>query len=188
MLKSWLTFRHISSALKEGRLDEAWILLKEPAIRRNEQAKEYLLRCGIAFLARAKQLGKQNNLPAAMKDLTTAREAGVEETTINIVKSDLFHQKLSVVTEALEQGQPAQALTLMDVLRQQKIGLERIEALEPVARAWLIAKEQAQRGEFSQALQCIERVNYQNVAALKHLHAEWIRHQKRLPALCAQLH
>ena len=89
MLKSWLTLRHISSALKAGRLEEAWHLLKEPAIRHSEQAKEYLLRCGIAFLARAKQQGKQNNLQSAMKDLTLAREAGVEETTINLVKTEL---------------------------------------------------------------------------------------------------
>ena len=32
------------------------------------------MRCGIAFMARAKQLGKQNNLAGAMKDLTLARE------------------------------------------------------------------------------------------------------------------
>ncbi|HQR09555.1 MAG TPA: hypothetical protein PLN21_22225, partial [Gemmatales bacterium] len=100
MLKSWLTFRHISSALKAGRLEEAWHLLKEPAIRRQEQAQEYLLRCGIAFLARAKQLGKQNNLTQAMKDLTIAQEAGVEETTIALVKTDLLDQKLAGVNAA----------------------------------------------------------------------------------------
>ncbi|MFT3878925.1 MAG: FHA domain-containing protein [Gemmatales bacterium] len=188
MLKSWLTFRHISSALKEGRLEEAWHLLKEPAIRRQEQAKEYLLRCGIAFLARAKQLGKQNNLTAAMKDLTIAQEAGVEETTIALVKTDLLDHKLAGVNKALNQGQPAQALTLIDALRQQRVALDQLEPLEQLARAWLIAKEQAQRGEFSQALLCIERINYQDVPALKQLHAQWRQHQQKFPALCDQLH
>lgn len=188
MLKSWLTFRHISSALKEGRLEEAWHLLKEPAIRRQEQAKEFLLRCGIAFLARAKQLGKQNNLAGAMKDLTLAREAGVEETTIDLVRSDLFDQKLNGVKLALEQGQPAQALTLLDALRQQKIDKQQLEPLEQLARAWLIAKEQAQRGEFVQAIQGIERVNYQSVPALVNMHGEWKRCQERFPQMCDQLH
>jgi len=188
MLKSWLTFRHISSALKEGRLEEAWHLLKEPAIRRQESAREYLLRCGIAFLARAKKFGKQNNLAAAMKDLTIAREAGVEETTIDLVKNDLVDQKLAGVKAALDQGQPAQALTLVEALRQQKAALDQLQPLEQLARAWLIAREQAQRGEFSQALQCIERVDYQNIAALKQLHAQWGQHQQRFPALCDQLH
>ena len=77
-------------------------MLKEPAIRRQEQAREFLLRCGIAFMARAKQLGKQNNLAGAMKDLTLAREAGVEETTIDMVKADLFDQKLAGVKAAME--------------------------------------------------------------------------------------
>lgn len=188
MLKSWLTFRHISSALKAGRLEEAWHLLKEPAIRRQEQAQEYLLRCGIAFLARAKQLGKQNNLTAAMKDLTIAREAGVEETTIALVKTDLLDHKLAGVNAALNQGQPAQALTLIDALRQQKIALDQLESLEQLARAWLIAKEQAQRGEFSQALVCIERVHYQDIVALKQLHAQWRQHLEKFPVLCDQLH
>lgn len=188
MLKSWLTFRHISSALKAGRLEEAWHLLKEPAIRRQEQAQEYLLRCGIAFLARAKQLGKQNNLPQAMKDLTLAQEAGVEETTIALVKNDLLDQKLVGVNAALNQGQPAQALTLIDTLRQQKVALDQLEPLEQLARAWLISREQAQRGEFSQALLCIERVNYQDVPALKQLHAQWRQHLQKFPAMCDQLH
>jgi len=188
MLKSWLTFRHISSALKAGRLEEAWHLLKEPAIRRQEQAQEYLLRCGIAFLARAKQFGKQNNLTQAMKDLTIAREAGVEETTIALVKTDLLDHKLAGVNTALNQGQPAQALTLIDALRQQKIALDQLEPLEQLARAWLIAREQAQRGEFSQALLCIERVNYQDIPAIKQLQAQWRQHLQKFPAMCDQLH
>lgn len=188
MLKSWLTFRHISSALKEGRLEEAWHLLKEPAVRRQEQAQEFLLRCGIAFLARAKQLGKQNNLAAAMKDLTLAREAGVEETTIELVKTDLFSQKLAGVKAALEQGQPAQALTLLETLRQQKVSPQQLEAFEQIARAWLIGKEMAQRGEFAQAVQRLERVNYKPIPVLNDLHTEWKRNQEKFPQLCDDLH
>lgn len=188
MLKSWLTLRHISSALKAGRLEEAWHLLKEPAIRQSEQAKEYLLRCGIAFLARAKQLGKQNNLVSAMKDLTLAREAGVEETTINLVKTELCDQNLAGIKTALDQGQPAQALALIDLIKQQKVVAEKLDTYSQIGRAWLIAKEQAQRGEFTQALQCIERVNYHSIATLASLHAEWKRHQERFPLMCDQLH
>lgn len=188
MLKSWLTFRHISSALKEGRLEEAWHLLKEPAVRRQEQAKEFLLRCGIAFLARAKQLGKQNNLAGAMKDLNLAREAGVEETTIELVKSSLFDQNLASVKSALDQGQPAQALSLIESLKKQEIDPPQLDALQQIARAWLIAKETAQRGEFAQAVQRIEKVNYQTVAVLHKLHAEWKRNQERFPQMCDQLH
>ncbi|HQR07213.1 MAG TPA: FHA domain-containing protein, partial [Gemmatales bacterium] len=92
------------------------------------------------------------------------------------------------VNAALHQGQPAQALTLIDTLRQQKVALDQLEPLEQLARAWLIAREQAQRGEFSQALLCIERVNYQDVPSLKQLHAQWRQHLQKFPALCDQLH
>lgn len=188
MLKSWLTFRHVSSALKAGRLEEAWHLLKEPAIRRQEQARELLLRCGIAFLARAKQLGKQNNLAGALKDLTLAREAGVEETTIELVKSDIYGQNLTAVKAALDQGQPAQALAQIDTLKQQKITPPQVETLEQIARAWLIAREMAQRGEFAQAVQRVERVHYQTVPVLANLHSEWKRNHDHFPQLCDQLH
>lgn len=187
MLKSWLTYRHISSALKEGRLDEAWQLLQDPVIRRNEQSREYMLRCGIAFLARARERGPANTT-GALKDLKNAQEAGVDPQNVEIVRASLLQQNMAGVQTVLEQGQPAQALTLIDTLRQQKIPAANLDTTEALARAWLVAREQAQRGEFSQALQTIERHRYQSVQALVQQRGEWKRHHERFPALCDELH
>ncbi len=187
MLKSWLTLRHISAALHAGKLDEAWQLLKDPVIRQNQKAREYLLRCGIGFMARAKKFGK-DNIAAALKDLTRAQEAGVEESNINLVKSDLLGNKMAGVKQAMEQGQPAQALTLINALRQEKLAPSLWEEVEEIARAWLVAREQAQRGEFAQAIACIEKYKNKGFASITAQYAEWVRHQDRFPKLCDELH
>lgn len=188
MLKSWLTFRHVSSALKEGRLDEAWTLLHDPHILRQDAAREYLLRCGIALLARARKRGKENHVAAALEDLKKAREAGVEDANIQLVRNDLMQNKLGAVQTALDQGLHSQALTLIETLRQQKVADTALEDYEAQARAWIVAQEHAQRGEFAQALQSIERVKWHASAPLVAQQAEWQRHQQRFPPLCDQLH
>lgn len=188
MLKSWLTFRHISSALKEGRLDEAWTLLHDPAILRQEARREYLLRCGIALLSRAKARGKENQVASALDDLKKAREAGIEEANIQLVKNDLMHNKLGAVQTALDQGLHTQALTLIDALRLQKVANPQLETYETQARAWVVAQEQANRGEFTQALQAIDRVDWQRSPALVAIQTEWQHRQQQFPPLCDELH
>jgi hypothetical protein len=187
MLKSWLTYRHISSALKEGRLDEAWQLLQDPAILRHEQSREYLLRCGIAFLGRARERGKAN-LAGALQDLKHAQQAGVDPKNVELVRGSLLEDNMAGVNALLEQGQPAQALTLLESLRHQNIPASTLEATEALARGWLIAREQAQRGEFTQALQTIDRHRFQQIQAIVHQRAEWKRDQERFPSLCDELH
>lgn len=188
MLKSWLMYRQINTALQAGKLDEAWNLLQNPSLRRHQNTQEYLLRCGIAFLARAKQLGKQNNLDAALKDLKYAREAGVAQANIDLVKNELVHLKLSGVKSILDQGQPSEALALIEAMRHQPVSQQELEQYEQTARAWLVARDHAQQGEFLQAIQTIERVAYHKVPTLVSLHAEWKRHQVEFPAQCDQLH
>src|SRR4051812_6205869 len=95
MLKSWMTLRQIGADLKDGRLDEAWLLLRDPAVRRQQRGQEYMLQAGIGFLGRAKQRAKQNDLAAAMKDLRRARDAGVEESSIELVKNDVINLQLA---------------------------------------------------------------------------------------------
>jgi tetratricopeptide (TPR) repeat protein len=187
MLKSWLTYRHISAALKEGRLDEAWQLLQDPAILRHDNSREYLLRCGIAFLARARDRGK-NNMAGALRDLKHAQEAGVDPANVELVRGSLVQHNMAGVQTVLEQGQPAQALTLLEGLKKQQLPDSTLDTTEALARAWLIAREQAQRGEFTQALQTIDRHRFQNVQAIVQQRAEWKRHQQRFPALCDELH
>ncbi|HMO35076.1 MAG TPA: FHA domain-containing protein [Gemmatales bacterium] len=187
MLKSWLTLRHISQAIQAGKLDEAWQLLKEPAIRQQSKTREYRLCCGIGFLARAKKEGK-HNLQQALQDLAKARDAGVEESNIELVKNELFDSKLTKVRETLEQGHPAQAIEYINVLRQEQLTPSFWEKWEDMARSWLVAREQAQRGEFTQALSLLEPFINNGITHLAAQYAEWMRYHSQFPKLCDELH
>jgi hypothetical protein len=188
MLKSWLMFRHVGAALKEGRLDEAWQLLKDPALKQYKQGKEYLLQAGIGFMARAKQEAKRLDLKAALRDLARAAEAGVEPANIELVKNEMMDQSLKGVRTALDNGQPAQALTLIETLRQQGVQTSQMATLEEVARTWVMAKDQANRGAFGQAIETLDRVPFRPFPALVNLHGDWQRNKKAFPEKCDALH
>jgi hypothetical protein len=188
MLKAWMTLRQIGADLKEGRLDEAWHLLRDPAVRHQQRGKEYLLRAGIGFLGRAKIRAKDNQLAAAMKDLRRAKEAGVEDTSIELVKNDVINQHLNAFDQALNAGQPSQALSLLETLKQQGLQTTKLAAMEDVAHALVDARDHVRRGEFAQATKALERVKYRDFPALVNLHREWGKHQELFADKCNAMH
>jgi hypothetical protein len=188
MLHSWLMLRQVRAALKAGRLEDAWHLLRSPGLKRTDQAKEYLLEAGIGFLGRAKKLARENKLSAALKDLGRAREAGVEQSTIDMVKSEMMDQSLVSVREALESSKPGQALNVIESLRQQGVPAAQLGPLEETARAWIAAKEEAQRGEFGRAVATLEQVAFRPFAAMVDQHSQWQRDKQAFQQKCDALH
>src|SRR5262249_61624174 len=74
------------------------------------------------------------------------------------LRQALIRQGVAEVGALLEAGEPGRAVEAVAQLRDRGARPPELEPLEEAARAWLQAREHADRGEFPQALQVLERV------------------------------
>src|SRR5262249_55655795 len=74
------------------------------------------------------------------------------------LRHELTRLGLAEVKTLLETGEPARAVEAIGVLRDRGVNGGDLESLAEAARDWILAREQADRGEFSQALNTLERV------------------------------
>jgi hypothetical protein len=177
---AWLALRQAQEALKNGRLEEAQRLLCQPAAHGHKRSWELLQQVAQGFVARGERHWQHENAAAAWNDLVAAEQMGAADSAAFRLRQKLTRLGLDEARALLEAGEPGRALEIISQLRHRSVQQPELCLLEEAAKNWTLAKEQAGRGEFAQALQSAARVRKllpdradaleQFIATLEHQH------------------
>ena len=154
----WLTLRQAQEALKGGRLDDAQRLLAQPGVQGSARTWEVLQQLARAFAERGERHLRQDDVAGAWADLLKAEHTGAAEPAVVNLRQALTRHGLAEIRALLEGGEPVRAGEAIAQLRDRAARATELEQLEEAAKTWVQAREQADRGDFPQALQALERV------------------------------
>jgi hypothetical protein len=158
----WLTIRQAQEALKIGRLEEAQRLLGQSAALGHKRSWDLLQKLAVGFVRRGQRHLQQQDLEGAWNDLLLAEQVGLGDDSAGVhLRQDLTRLGLEEVRTLLAGGDPGCAMSAAELLRGRAARHTDLQALEAAARDWLSARELADRGEFSSALQIVERLRQQ---------------------------
>jgi len=155
---AWLALRQAQEALKNGRLEEAHRLLCQPAAHGHKRSWELLVQVAKGFVERGERSLQQDDVAAAWNDLVAAEQVGVAEEFTGKLRQSLTRHGLAEVRDLLEAGEPGRAAELITQLRDRAVQQTELNMLDEAAKGWVLAKEQADRGDFAQALTAVGRV------------------------------
>ena len=147
----WLTLRQAREALQAGQPDEAQRLVLPFAVQGYRKAQRLVREVARAYLDRAERNLRADQVDAAWSELLAAEALNTGEPRALALRGTLTRYGLNGVVTSLEVGQPLQALRLVGVLRERAVRDPQLNAWEDVARGWVLAAEQANRGDFGAA-------------------------------------
>ncbi len=154
----WLTLKQAQEAIRAGRLEDAQQLLARPQVQGYRRVWELLRQLMKAYVDRGETNLRQENPAEAWSDLLKAEKIGISDNGVNRLRQALNRLGLAEVRALLDAGEPARALEVIARLRSQKVQQPELDPLEAGAKEWILAQDYAKQGEFSQALQSLERV------------------------------
>lgn len=157
MLFARITLHQAEEALRQGQLDRAWRLLRQPEVRLHPRSWELRLDAAAALAERGRERAGRGETAAAWADVGRAEELAAESIEARSLRDSLTRSGLADVRRLLEQGEPGQACQAADALRAQGVNTSEVAALEDVGRVWQEAREQAAKGEMALATAAAER-------------------------------
>jgi len=155
---AWLALRQAHEALKCGRYEEAHRLLCQPAACGHKRSWELLIQAAQGLVERGERHLRHEDVGAAWNDLLAAEQVGVSGSGADRLRQALTRLGLAEVRSLLQAGEASRAVELITQLRNRSVAGPELQALEEAAKSWVLAREQAARGEFAQALQTMSRV------------------------------
>ena len=162
MFGSWrLTLRQVEEAVRLDRLDEALELAGRPDVADHRKAVRLRARIAARLAERAREQMQQGHSQAAWRDLRRAEQAGAPAMKLVSVRGEFMKQGLAEVRDYLDMGNPRQARSLAEQLKQRGDSTD-LRRLSEAAACWERGEEAASVGEFPRATHCLE-------TALKHL-------------------
>jgi tetratricopeptide (TPR) repeat protein len=186
---TWLTLKQIREAIRQGRLDEAARLLESPSIRQHRQAGELLTQLARAFVEQGERSLAQEETERAWSYLQAAERLGLADKSFEKLRRDLVSFEMAQLRALLSAGELSRADALRLQLRAREVRSPELLVLEEGLQSWTRAMEWAEQGEFTMALDDLERtrrllgVNER----LDAQHLEWLEAGAALPELLAQL-
>ena len=147
----WLTLRQAREALRAGQPDEAQRLLLPYAAQGYRKAQRLVREVARAYLDRAERNLRADQVDAAWTELLAAEALNTGEPRALPLRGTLTSYGLNGVSTSLETGHPLHALRLIGVLRGRGVRDAQLQQWEDVARSWVLAAEQANRGDFGPA-------------------------------------
>jgi tetratricopeptide (TPR) repeat protein len=188
---AWLALRQAQEALKNGRLEEAQRLLCQPAAHGHKRSWELLQQVAQGFVERGERHLHHDNAAAAWNDLVAAEQMGAADSAAFRLRQALTRLGLAEVRTLLQAGEPGRALEMVNQLRHRSVQPPELPLLEEAAKGWAMAKEQAGRGEFAQAIRSAGRVRKllpDRTDALEQFIAALEQQHQTFSALLIQLH
>jgi tetratricopeptide (TPR) repeat protein len=188
----WLALRQVQEALRGGRLEEAQRLLEDDSlVQGHKKCWELKQELARAFAQRGEQRLRRRDVAGAWSELARAEQVGVTETAAAQLRQALERHGLGEVRGFLEQGEPDRAAEAIVQFRGQGVRQADAAKLEEAARDWVLAREQADRGEFALALNTIQRVERllpMALAALQKFRAALEERRQAFTDLSVKLH
>src|SRR5262245_39979726 len=149
--------RQADEALKHGRLEEALRLVGLPEVVAHRDAEPLRQRLVKAFVERGERRFGAGESEAAWGDLLKAEQTGSASPDAERLRHALGRRGLDQVRVLLTAGEPARAVDAMLGLHERGVRSSETDHLGEAARNWLLARELADRGEFAQAVEAVER-------------------------------
>jgi hypothetical protein len=187
---AWLALRQAHEALKCGRYEEAHRLLCQPAACGHKRSWELLIQAAQGLVERGERHLRHEDVGAAWNDLLAAEQVGVSGSGADRLRQGLTRLGLAEVRSLLQAGEASRAAELITQLRNRSVAGPELQALEEAAKSWVLAREQAARGEFAQALQTMNRVRtlLGQADAVGQFIAILEQHHQSFSGLLVQLH
>ena len=153
----WLSLKQAREELKLGRPDVA-LELVQPLIAQGYR-KAIRLSSDIAegFRQRAERHLRSRHVEPAWSDLIAAEGLNSTDMLLVELRQRLTRHGYAVIRRAMDAGQPLQVIDLTARLRERLVTDPELTLLEEVAQEWIMAAEQADRGEFGLARSTLSR-------------------------------
>jgi hypothetical protein len=186
----WLTLRQIRAALQNGRLEEAQLLLSQPAVRGHKKSWELLAQLIKGYAGRGERLLKQGNTAAAWDDLAKAEALAPADPAARKLRDALTQHGIDEVWGHLEAGEPRRALETVSRLVERNARHPEYQRVEDAVKDWVLTLDLADRGEFAAAEQLFARVRRTVTAGpgTGRFERELRERQERFAAVLPQLH
>jgi tetratricopeptide (TPR) repeat protein len=154
----WLALKQAQEALQSGRLEEAQRFLEQPAARGHKRGHELVRQLARAFAELGESHRRQGDYAAAWGDLLKAEQTGVVDDAVQGLRRSLNDHGMADLQRLLDAGEATRAVEAAGQLRERGVHLAGLDPLEEAAKEWGRARELADRGEFAQAKQALDRV------------------------------
>jgi len=154
----WLALRQAQEALKNERLEEAHRILCQPCAQGHKGSWEILQQLARGFVERGERHLQHEDPTAAWNDLLLAEQVGAVDSVASRLRYALTRLGLAEVRTLLAAGETTRAGEVIVLLRNRAVRHPELERLDEVAKSWSQARDLANRGEFAQSLQEMERV------------------------------
>jgi len=187
----WLALRQVQQALQEGRLEEAQRLLEQPSLHGHRRHGELLRQLAQCYVERGERHLQHDDSAAAWNDLLRAEQLQVAERTAERLRQALTRLGLAEVRALLQAGNPRRASQTIGQLRDNLVRHPELQLLEETTRSWLLAIEFAEHGDFSQALETVDRMQRQMLgptAPLEQMRQGIVERQRDFAERLGRLH
>jgi hypothetical protein len=154
---AWLTLRQAQEALESGRLEDAQRLLSHHATRGHKRSWALWQQLGGAFAERGERHLRNDDPQAAWLDLAKAEQTESCLPAVDRLRQSLTARGLADVRTHLQAGEPGRAVETLDQLRDHLARHADLQPLEEAAKAWVLGRDLADRGEFARAEEALER-------------------------------
>ena len=154
----WLALRQAQEALNTGRLEEAQRLLGQPAVQGHRRHGELLRQLARCLVERGERHLRHDNAEAAWMDLLQAEQLQTAERGTERLRQALTRLGLAQVRALLQASDLRRASQVIGQLRDHLVRNPELQLLEETTRNWLTAQEQAEQGDFAQAIGTTDRI------------------------------
>ncbi|MCZ2342315.1 MAG: FHA domain-containing protein, partial [Bacteroidales bacterium] len=152
MATPWLALKQAREALRTGQPDEARRLLEPLAAEGYRKAIVLIREVARAYLAWAERHLRADDAELAWRNLLAAESLQTGEEAAVRLRHTLTRLGLAQCRAALEAGHPARVLESIARLRERGVQSPEFDVLESASQEWLLASDQADRGDFELAM------------------------------------
>src|SRR5262245_56892728 len=129
MFNTWLALKQTTEALSQGRLDDAFQLAAQPAVRGHQRGGELGKQLSLAFLERAKRRLAAAEVQGAWRDIRHAAEMGAEPRLIEKFRDQAAEAAATQLRACLNQGPAQAALDRIADFKKQDLALPQLQQL-----------------------------------------------------------
>jgi len=156
-LAPWLAVRQAREALAADRPEEARQLLEPLVAEGNRSAIREYRQVAEVFIRRANRQMKSGQVEAAWTDLLTAESLNTGVSSAIQCRLSLTNQAVQSCKDSLRLGYPVQVIETAGRLADRSVRTPELSLLLHVAQDWVLAAEQADRGEFLLAKDTLQK-------------------------------
>jgi tetratricopeptide (TPR) repeat protein len=179
---AWLLHRQAQEALKTGRLEDAKGILAQPKAQGQRGHGELVSKLAHAFVERGERHLRQEDPEAAWRDLLEAEQLHADDKAARQLRVSLSRLGMAETRALLHAGELNRAEETIARLQNRGVRLPEFKVLEESVKDWQRARDKAGQGEFSAALEIVDRVRrrlFTSYRALEEFRADLeVRQQK----------